>query len=67
MSIDDSFDAINEFGQSKVNDETCLQLLKSQIRETLCRIDGIVRPCLAFDDYEVVNKDVNAKRTFRIA
>ena len=67
MSVGNPFNAIYEFGQAKVNDKSSLQFLEPQIREALRRIDGIVSPCLAFNDYGVVNKDVNAERMLRIA
>ena len=67
MSVCDSFDAVYEFGQTKVDDKASLQFLESQIRETLCRIDGVVRSGLAFNDNEIVNKDVYAERMLRVA
>ena len=67
MSVRDPFDAVYEFGKPKVYDKSCLQFLEPQIRETLCRIDGIVRTGLALNDNEIVNKDVDAKRMFGIA
>ena len=67
MSVRDSFDAIHELGQAKVDDKTRLESLEPQICETLCRIDGIVSSSLAFDDHGIVNKDVNAKRMLWIA
>ena len=67
MSVRDPFDAIYELGQSEVDNKPSLQFLEPQVRQALRRINGIVRPRLAFDDHGVVNKDIDAKRMLRIA
>ena len=66
MSIGDSFNAIYELGQAKVDDKSRLQFLEPQIRKTLRRIDRIISACLAFNDHGVVHKDVDAKGMLRI-
>ena len=65
--VRDPFDTIYELGQAKVNDKTRLQFLEPQIREALCRVNRIIRSRLAFDNYGIVNKDVNAEGMLRIA